>query len=175
MYLNTNSWDSWICIHMMSKVFIKVAKSQFPSHRTVSLYRLGFWAHVCSCHCRPLRPWTLASNRAAPASCCWCPGLWEPLWELCLLTVANHGFCLGAGVCPFPEGNWEDSQSHPGHVPREGHSGSVSERGLSLHRSPSDWSWAVQGEERQAPLSFLPGNWLILRLSRQSSRTASCC
>lgn len=59
------------------------------------------------------------------------------LWELCLLT-GEPGFYVGAGICTLPEGDWEDGQGHPGHVPREGHSGSVSERGLCLHRSPSD-------------------------------------
>lgn len=72
---------------------------------------------------------------------------------VCLLTVENCGFYSGAGVCPLPEGDWEDGQGHPGHVPGEGHAGSVSERGLGLHRSPSDRSRAVQGEARQAQLS----------------------
>lgn len=66
------------------------------------------------------------------------------------MTVANCGFSLGAGVCPLPEGDWKDGQGHPGHVPREGHSGSVSEGGLSLHGSPANRSGAVQGEEGPA-------------------------
>ena len=56
------------------------------------------------------------------------------------LDCGKPGFYLGVSVCPVPEGDWEDGQGHPGHVPREGHPGSVSERGLCLHRSPSDGS-----------------------------------
>lgn len=66
------------------------------------------------------------------------PGGW--LLERCLLTVADCGFSSGTGVCALPEGDWEDSQGHPGHVPGEGHAGSVSERGLGLHRGPPDRS-----------------------------------
>lgn len=95
------------------------------------------------------------------------------LCELCL-DCDKPGFYLGAGVCPLPEGDWEDGQGHSGHVPGEGHSGSVSERGLRLHRSPSDGGRAVQGEERQACSSSLPGTGLI-EVSRQSLQAAPRC
>lgn len=50
------------------------------------------------------------------------------------------GPSAGAGVCALPEGDREDGQGHPGHVPGEGHAGSLSERGLGLHRGSPDRS-----------------------------------
>lgn len=80
------------------------------------------------------------ANGAASASCCQLPGARGQLSEQCPLTVAYCGFSAGTGVCALPEGDREDSQGHPGHVPGEGHAGSVSERGLGLHRGPPDRS-----------------------------------